>query len=55
MWLNPQKTADLVTLSEDILDGKVHFLCSDGSISLSGFVNVIGARSKRFFLNLVKS
>ena len=26
---NPQKTADLVTFTEDILNGKLHFLCSE--------------------------
>ena len=29
MWPNPQKNADLVTLSEEILNEKLHFLCSD--------------------------
>ena len=28
MWPNPQKTADLVTFVEEILNGKPHFLCS---------------------------
>ena len=28
MWPNPQKTADLVTFTEEILTGKLHFLCS---------------------------
>ena len=28
MWPNPQETADLVTFTEEILNGKVHFLCS---------------------------
>ena len=27
MW---QETADLVTFTEEILNGKLHFLCSDG-------------------------
>ena len=26
---NPQETADLVTFTEEILNGKLHFLCSD--------------------------
>ena len=26
---NPQKTADLVTFTEKILNGKTHFSCSD--------------------------
>ena len=28
MWPNPQKTADLVTFTEEIRIGKIHFLCS---------------------------
>ena len=28
MWLNPQETAHLVTFTEEIFDGKLHFLCS---------------------------
>ena len=28
MWPNPQKTTDLVTFTEEILNGKLHFLCS---------------------------
>ena len=31
MRLNPQKTADLVTFTEEILNGKLHFLCNDYS------------------------
>ena len=27
MWPNPQGTADLVTFTEEILNGKLHFLC----------------------------
>ena len=27
MWPNPQKSVDLVTFIEKILDGKLHFLC----------------------------
>ena len=29
MWPNHQDTADLVTFTEEILNGKLHFLCSD--------------------------
>ena len=29
MGPNPQETADLVTFTEDILNGKLHFLCSE--------------------------
>ena len=28
MWPNPQETADLVTFTEEIINGKLHFLCS---------------------------
>ena len=28
MWLNPQETADFVTFTGEILNGKLHFLCS---------------------------
>ena len=29
MWPNSPQTADLVTFTEEILNGKFHFLCSD--------------------------
>ena len=29
MWSNPQETANLVTFTEEILYGKLNFLCSD--------------------------
>ena len=31
MWPNPQFPPDLVTFTEEILNGKLHFLCSDAS------------------------
>ena len=31
MWPNPQKTVDLVILTEEILNGKIHFLCIEPS------------------------
>ena len=31
MWPNPQETADLVTFTEEILNGKLHFSCSEES------------------------
>ena len=30
MWPNPQFPADLVTFTEEILNGKLYSLCSDG-------------------------
>ena len=32
MWTNPQETVDLVTFTEEILNRKLHFLCSASSI-----------------------
>ena len=32
MWTNSQETADLVTFSEKMLNGKLHFLCSTAYI-----------------------
>ena len=29
MWPNPKETVDLVTFTEGILNGKLHFLCSN--------------------------
>ena len=28
MWPNPQETADVVTFTEEILNGKLDFLCN---------------------------
>ena len=36
MWPNPQLPADLVTFIEEILNGKLHFLCSGGASSELG-------------------
>ena len=33
MWPNTQETADLVTFTEEMLNGKLYFLCS---VSLQG-------------------
>ena len=33
MWPNPQETADLVTFTEENLNGKLHILCSDRTYS----------------------
>ena len=34
MWLDPQLSADLVTFTEEILDEKLYFLCSESTFSL---------------------
>ena len=33
MWPNPQEAADLVTFTEEILNGKLLFLCSENIIN----------------------
>ena len=32
MWPDPQETVDLVTFTEEILDRKLHFMCSAISV-----------------------
>ena len=32
MWPNRQETVNLVTFTEEILNGKLHFLCSDWNL-----------------------
>ena len=39
MWPNSQKTADLVTFTEEVLNGKLYFLCSVNS-DISGITNI---------------
>ena len=41
MWLNRQFLADLVTFSEEILNGKIHFLCSLGVLIFSTLVTQV--------------
>ena len=38
MWPNPQETADLVTFTEEILNGKLHFSCS--VLEISAFLKI---------------
>ena len=47
MWPNPQETADLITLTEEILDEKLHFFCE-----VFGFQDFIFNVFNRFFLTL---
>ena len=35
MWPSPQETADLVIFTEEILNGKLHFLCNDVTMDSS--------------------
>ena len=45
MWPNPQKTAGLVTFTEEILNGKLHFLCGEFGMSLEIFVFFFSLKS----------
>ena len=47
MWPNPQETADLVTFTEEILKGKLHFLCS--SIQSMG-MNILTRWNSKFLI-----
>ena len=60
MWPNPQETADLVTYTEEILNGKFHFLCGDILwLCFKGLRNKTGRRLLAYiyifgFYNVVK-
>ena len=34
MWPNPQETADLVIFTEETLNGRLYFLCSECAVLL---------------------
>ena len=61
MYPSLQETADSVTFTEEIVDGKLHFLCSEGSLPANGtfemlFVNnflIIGCTWSRVSIVLV--
>ena len=38
MWPNPQFPADLVTFTEEILNGKLHFLYSENTLSSNFYI-----------------
>ena len=40
MWPNPQETAGLVTFTEEILNRKLHFLCSGVCYFLGFFLEL---------------
>ena len=41
MWQNPQKAVDLVTVTEESFNGKLHLLCSDSQRRDTEKVNLI--------------
>ena len=52
MWPNPQETADLVTFTEEIVNGKLQFLCSAVTITSPSFLysSTLGSRSNSTYL-----
>ena len=42
MWLNPQETGDLVTLTKETLNGKLHSLCSDACLECKSVEHIRG-------------
>ena len=49
MWPNPQETADFVTFTEEILNGKLHFLCSSFNSLLFMVLNFSCLFTSNFF------
>ena len=47
MWLNPQETADLITFTEKILNGKLHF-CAVVTVALKITPTNIMNKTKSF-------
>ena len=50
MWPNPQFSADLVKFTEEILNGRLHFLCSDPKASPIFLINWNICSSLWFYL-----
>ena len=44
MWPNPQETADLVTFTEEIVNGKLYFLCSVFFIAASDWTQIFAMK-----------
>ena len=55
MWLNPKFPADLVTFTEEILHGKLHFLCCVKNMMSLYFSNTLNNKfSKTWFYHLLQ-
>ena len=56
MWPNPYEIADLVTVTfaEEILDGKLHFLCSVDELVFSTEAQDIDVKKAALFLRVLK-
>ena len=51
MWPNPQFPGNLVTFTEEILNGKLHFLCSGRSLKSVRFHKDYSPESFRKFID----
>ena len=55
MWPNPQFSADLATFTEEILNGKLYFLCYENMGEYIPVVNVITTKAvKEIFRDILK-
>ena len=54
MWLNPQISADLVSFTKEILNEKLHFLCSENTSIQSEAVTWRFSIKKDFLKKFVK-
>ena len=51
MWPNPQFTADLFTFTEETLNGKLHFLCSDSTdLAWAGLIFIFKQHCKNLYM-----
>ena len=51
MWPNPQETAGLVTFTEEICNGKLHFLCNDYCYTIKTITYYLcDSRSRQLFM-----
>ena len=46
MWPNPQETGDLVTFTKEILNKKLHFLCSACAEIYEEYFNVFSLQAQ---------
>ena len=49
MWPNPQFSVELVTFTEEVLNGKLHFLCSESRNKEQHDVTKKGSIDTTFF------
>ena len=49
MWQNRQETGDLVTFAEEILNGKLHFLCSFICVHTEAYPGFLQAYNMKSF------